>query len=306
MDVAGTTRSRAASPTGVRRPGGVPRASWTPWRGRAPCSRLRGAGRPPAPLSAAAGAVALTLCDTTRRVWLDAALQAAPRCRPGSASTPARRSPTHRPRRISRSSPSPADMMALDGFRAGTQDIPTARRRCPAGRRPRPAGRRCCSPAPASRRAPTLAPAPLPRHFVEQWMQNNARFPARRRPLPRAPATPSPACRARPASQRGGLTCMSRSRAARPPSPTPTGCSPTAGAATAAVPALTHRADRRAAGARRRPGDGRGLALRPRARRARHQAGARRPDRGDLPGARLPHHAAALRLLASRSTPARC
>ena len=40
----------------------------------------------------------------------------------------------------------------------------------------------------------------------------------------------------------------------------------------------------------------RGLALRPRARRAGHQAGARRPDRGDLPAARLPHHAAALRL----------
>ena len=31
-------------------------------------------------------------------------------------------------------------------------------------------------------------------------------------------------------------------------------------------------------------------------RRARDQAGARRPDRGDLPGARLSHHAAALRL----------
>ena len=41
------------------------------------------------------------------------------------------------------------------------------------------------------------------------------------------------------------------------------------------------------------------LALRPRAGRARHQAGARRPDRGDLPRARLSHHAAALRLFAA-------
>ena len=48
-------------------------------------------------------------------------------------------------------------------------------------------------------------------------------------------------------------------------------------------PGASRRADRRAARARRRPRDGRGLALRPRARRARHQAGARRPDRGDLP-----------------------
>ncbi len=38
-----------------------------------------------------------------------------------------------------------------------------------------------------------------------------------------------------------------------------------------------------------------GSLLRPRARRAGHQAGARRPDRGHLPAARLPHHAAALR-----------
>ena len=70
-----------------------------------------------------------------------------------------------------------------------------------------------------------------------------------------------------------------------------------------AVPELTLDADRRAAGARGRPGDGRRLALRPRAGGARDQAGARRPDRGDLPGARLSHDAAALRLCASRSTP---
>ena len=54
-------------------------------------------------------------------------------------------------------------------------------------------------------------------------------------------------------------------------------------------------ADRRAARARRRSRDDRGLLLRPRAGRARHQAGARRPDRGDLPAARLSHDAAALR-----------
>ena len=46
------------------------------------------------------------------------------------------------------------------------------------------------------------------------------------------------------------------------------------------------------------------LALRPRAGGAGHRAGARRPDRGDLPGARLSHDAAALRLYAGRSTPA--
>ena len=62
-----------------------------------------------------------------------------------------------------------------------------------------------------------------------------------------------------------------------------------------AVPELTLRADRAAARARRRSRDDRGLALRPRAGRARHQAGARRSDRGDLPAARVSHDAAAAR-----------
>ena len=55
------------------------------------------------------------------------------------------------------------------------------------------------------------------------------------------------------------------------------------------------RADRPAARPRGRPGDGGGRLLRPRPRGAGHQAGARRPDRGRLPAARLPHHPAALR-----------
>ena len=53
--------------------------------------------------------------------------------------------------------------------------------------------------------------------------------------------------------------------------------------------------DRPAARPRGRPRDDRGLALRSRARRAGHQAGARRSDRGDLPGARVPDDAAAVR-----------
>ena len=76
-------------------------------------------------------------------------------------------------------------------------------------------------------------------------------------------------------------------------------------AAIAAVPALRLDQIDEQLGARRRPRDGRRLALRPRAGRAGDQAGARRPDRGDLPAARLSHHPAALRLHRSRSTPAR-
>ena len=90
---------------------------------------------------------------------------------------------------------------------------------------------------------------------------------------------------------------MSRSKAASARSRTPTRCSPTERRGDRDGAGIVAGADRQAAGARRRPGDERRLALRPRAGRARDQAGARRPDRGDLPAARLPHHAAALRRL---------
>ena len=58
--------------------------------------------------------------------------------------------------------------------------------------------------------------------------------------------------------------------------------------------------------ARRRSRHDRGLAVRPRAGGARDQAGARRHDRGDLPGARLPRHACRVSAPPSRSIPARC
>ena len=70
------------------------------------------------------------------------------------------------------------------------------------------------------------------------------------------------------------------------------------------VAELSLAADRPAARARGRSRDDRGLLLRPRACGARHQAGARRPRRGDLPAARLSHDAAAVRRHRCRSTPA--
>ena len=97
---------------------------------------------------------------------------------------------------------------------------------------------------------------------------------------------------------------MSRSRAANARSRTRIALLAEQRRGDRAVPELSLDADRPAARARRRPRDERRLALRPRARGARDQAGARRSDRGDLPAARLSHHLAALRLRPSRSTPA--
>ena len=89
---------------------------------------------------------------------------------------------------------------------------------------------------------------------------------------------------------------MSPSRVARPPSTMPTGCWPTAAAATAACPTirLDQIVEQLALGVDRVMAEG--SLYDKRAGGAGHRAGARRPDRGDLPGARLPHDAAALRL----------
>ncbi len=69
------------------------------------------------------------------------------------------------------------------------------------------------------------------------------------------------------------------------------------------IPELSLDQISRAAHARRRSGDDGRLALRSRTGGACDQAGARRPDRGDFPAARVPRDAAALRRRPSRSRP---
>ena len=69
-------------------------------------------------------------------------------------------------------------MIALDGFSQGTQEYPDRSTTLILQvERSRFGQRRCCSKAPASKRCATIAPAPMPRHFVEQWKQNSQRFP---------------------------------------------------------------------------------------------------------------------------------
>ena len=172
-------------------------------------------------------------------------------------------------------------------------------------------------------RAPALTAAARPRHRgrAHAWRRCGldaavlagrasrceADFPARRRPDPGLRRRGSPPCRAPRASPwraetmyiavKGGEARHRRLAAS---------CWPRHAAATrpcAELGAAQIREQLRPAGG---PRDGRGLAVRPRAGGAGHQAGARRRDRGDLPAARLPHHAAAPGLSPSRSTPRAC
>ena len=141
----------------------------------------------------------------------------------------------------------------------------------------------------------------------------------------RAPDRPSPACPTRSGANGPPITRSSRaaSTSSSPPAPSSwrcraasswrpehvcgsqgrrdgdrsirSSCWPTGAAATRDVPELSlHQIDEQLALAVDRVMT-EGSLLRPRARRAGHQAGARRSGRGDLPAARLPHHPAALR-----------
>lgn len=133
--------------------------------------------RPPEPLVAAAGAVALTLCDNDTPVWLDHALLATPAIKAwlgfhsGAqlANTPA---DAHFALVAA-----PAEMIALDGFSQGTQEYPDRSTTLVLQVGDFTSGAPLLLEGPGIETTATIAPARMPRHFVEQWKQNNHRFP---------------------------------------------------------------------------------------------------------------------------------
>lgn len=132
---------------------------------------------PPAPLQATAGAVALAMVDHDTPVWLDAALHASEAARswlgfhtgapvvalPGDAAFAI----------ISE----PGELIALDNFAQGSQEYPDRSATLVLAVATLAAGPNLLLEGPGIEKAAMLAPAPLPRHFTEQWKQNGARFP---------------------------------------------------------------------------------------------------------------------------------
>lgn len=133
--------------------------------------------RPPVSLSATAGAIALSLCDNDTPLWLDPTLQAAPAVKSWlgfhtgapSANTPA---DAHFALIAN-----PAEMIALDGFSQGTQDYPDRSTTLILQVTDLASGAPLLLEGPGIETSATIAPAQMPRHFVEQWKQNNQRFP---------------------------------------------------------------------------------------------------------------------------------
>lgn len=131
---------------------------------------------PPAPLSATAGAVALALCDNDTPVWLDAPLQTA------SVKTwlgfhsgaPLANTPADAHFALIAN---PKEMAALDGFAQGTQEYPDRSTTLILLVDDLASGPSLLLEGPGIEKTSMIAPPGMPRHFVEQWKQNNQRFP---------------------------------------------------------------------------------------------------------------------------------
>jgi alpha-D-ribose 1-methylphosphonate 5-triphosphate synthase subunit PhnH len=133
--------------------------------------------RPPAPLSATAGAIALALCDNDTPLWLDPALHASAAI--GSwlgfnTGAPLANTPADAHFAFVAN---PAEMMALDGFSQGIQDYPDRSTTLILQVSDLTSGVPLLLEGPGIETSATIAPAQMPRHFVEQWKQNTKRFP---------------------------------------------------------------------------------------------------------------------------------
>ncbi|MBE1706886.1 MULTISPECIES: phosphonate C-P lyase system protein PhnH [Mesorhizobium] len=132
---------------------------------------------PPAPLSATAGAVALALCDNDTPLWLDPALHTSAVI--GSwlgfhTGAPLANTPADAHFAFVAT---PAEMMALDGFAQGTQDYPDRSTTLILQVSDLVSGTPLLLEGPGIETSATIAPAQMPRHFIEQWKQNIQRFP---------------------------------------------------------------------------------------------------------------------------------
>jgi alpha-D-ribose 1-methylphosphonate 5-triphosphate synthase subunit PhnH len=133
--------------------------------------------RPPAPLSATAGAIALSLCDHDTPLWLDPALQASAAVKAWlgfHAGAPLANTPADAHFALIAN---PAEMAALDGFSQGTQDYPDRSTTLILQVSTLTSGAPLLLEGPGIETSATIAPAQMPRHFVEQWKQNGQRFP---------------------------------------------------------------------------------------------------------------------------------
>jgi alpha-D-ribose 1-methylphosphonate 5-triphosphate synthase subunit PhnH len=138
---------------------------------------VKALAKPPQPLSPVAAAVALTLCDHDTPLWLDPALrqtQAVASWLGFHTGAPLANTPADAHFAVVAD---PAGLIAFENFVQGTQEYPDRSTTLILQVASLSTGDRLTLEGPGIDGSTTFAPAPLPRHFVEQWKQNRARFP---------------------------------------------------------------------------------------------------------------------------------
>lgn len=133
--------------------------------------------QPPQPLSPTAAAIALTLCDNDTPIWLDPALRQTPTVASWlgfHAGAPLTDVPADAHFALVAD---PAALIALENFAQGTQEYPDRSTTMILQVASLSSGGRLILEGPGIEGSTAFAPTPLPRHFVEQWKQNRARFP---------------------------------------------------------------------------------------------------------------------------------
>ncbi len=133
--------------------------------------------QPPQPLSPTAAAVALTLCDHDTPLWLDQGLRqtAAVASWLGfHTGAPLANTPADAHFALVAD---PATLIAFENFAQGAQEYPDRSTTLILQVASLSSGEKLLLKGPGIDGSSTIAPASLPRHFVEQWKQNRARFP---------------------------------------------------------------------------------------------------------------------------------
>lgn len=138
---------------------------------------LAGIVNPPAPLSPVAAAVALALCDADTPVWLGTGLAASAGVAGWFAfhtGSPIVREPGDAHFAFCSA---PEALPLMDGFAQGSQEYPDRSTTLVLQVSDFATGERLILAGPGIPDRREIAPRPMPRHFREQWRQNNAHFP---------------------------------------------------------------------------------------------------------------------------------
>jgi alpha-D-ribose 1-methylphosphonate 5-triphosphate synthase subunit PhnH len=138
---------------------------------------IEAVARPPAPLTAELGALALTLCDHDSAVWLDADLSAAPAVAEWLRFQTGAPMVSDLAQAVFAIVSNPLAMPALGAFAQGADEYPDRSTTLLVAVQTLTGGAPLSLGGPGIRDTATLSPAPLPADFIKQWSENRERFP---------------------------------------------------------------------------------------------------------------------------------